>query len=136
MASAREPRHPLEKRDLLHGDPVKTDRADAVARQLLADGRIAEAIDYIEVTHTPELVAEVEKQAIATGSPFLLAQVARIRGETVAPELWKQVADVAGADDRWMDAVRALAQGGFEDESEALRIDKCPEYQPFKPLNK
>ena len=136
MASTREPRNPLEKRDLLHAESPDQGKVDAVAAKLLAENRYAEAVDYIEITRSAPLVAQLGERALQVGSPFLLSQVERLTGEKRPESDWRAVAEGAQKAERWMDAVRALQGGGFEDEAEALRQDKCPEYEPFKPQNK
>ena len=136
MPPAREPRHPLEKRDLLHADPPKMQKVNAVARKLLDEGRYPEAVDYVEVTKDPQLVEALEQEALSKGSPFLLAQVARIRGEPVDAEKWVRVAEGCKQAGRYLDAVRSLQQAGREEDAEALRQEHCPDYEPFKPLDK
>ena len=136
MAIAREPSNPLEKRDLLHAETPKRDRIDAVAQKLLAEGRAPEAIDYIEITRTPALVKTIRDLGLKTGSTFLLQQWERLSGQKSAPDEWRAVSEVAKTAGRYMDAVRALRQGGMEDEAEALRQEHCPDFDPFRPQNK
>lgn len=136
MPAAREPRHPLEKRDLLHAEKPRTDRIDAVARKLMDEHRVAEAVDYIEISRTEDLIADLEREALQRGSPFLLSQVVRLRGRPADPARWRQVAETSKRDERWMDAVRALRLGGFEEEAESVRAEHCPDFEPFKPQNK
>lgn len=136
MASVREPANPLEKRDLLHAENPKKERIDAIAQKLLAEGRSAEAIDYIEITRTPALVQKVRELGLANGSPFLLSQWQRLTGETADADEWKQISATAARAERFMDAVRALRLGGLEEEAEALRQEKCPDFDPFRPDNK
>jgi heme oxygenase len=134
--AAREPAHPIEKRDLLHGDPPNRARIEAIAEKLASEGRWPEAIDYLEVTHDAKLLAKAESDAVVRGAAWLLQQVERISGKKCDPEQWQKLSDAAGRAERWRDAVRALALAGKTAEAEALRLEKCPDYEPFKPLGK
>ena len=134
--AVHEPAHPLEKRDLLHADPPNPGKIDAVAAQMGASGRAPESIDYVEITKSPALLAKAETDAVARGSTWLLAQVERIRGTKSAPEMWVALAESAKKAERWYDAVRALQTAGQDADAEAVRLDKCPDYEPFKPLGK
>ena len=134
--AAREPAHPIEKRDLLHGDPPNRVRIQAIAEGLAAEGRWPEAIDYIEVVGDDKLLAKAEADAIAGGTSWLLQQIERISGKKRAPEQWEKLSDAAARAERWRDAVRALAMAGHPERAEALRLEKCPDYDPFKPLGK
>ncbi len=134
--AVREPAHPIEKRDLLHADPPSKPKIDAIADQMLSGGRSPESIDYVEISKTPELLAKAEADAVKRGSAWLLQQVDRIRGAKSPPETWARLAESAKTAERWHDAVRALQAGGFDADAEALRAEKCPDYEPFKPLGK
>lgn len=134
--AVKEPAHPLEKRDLLHGEPPDAGRIDAVASKMIAEGRYGEAVDYLEITRDAGLVAKCEAEALARGVCWLLSQVERIRGTKAGPEEWGRLAESARTAERWLDAVRALQFAGRADEAEALRLEKCPTYDPFKPLGK
>jgi hypothetical protein len=133
---AREPAHPLEKRDLLHGDPPNKARISGIAEKLASEGRWPEAIDYLEVVKDDKLIAKAEADAVARGSSWLLQQVERVGGRKADPSQWERLSDAAAKLERWRDAVRALAMSGKTAEAEALRLEKCPDYEPFKPLGK
>jgi hypothetical protein len=134
--AAKEPAHPLEKRDLLHADPPNAAKIDAVVEQMAAGRRFPEAIDYLEISKSAGLVAKAEEDAVKRGSSWLLQQAERIRGTPCSPETWAKLAESAQAAERWLDAVRALGFAGREADAEALRAAKCPDYEPFKPLGK
>jgi len=134
--AAREPAHPIEKRDLLHADAPNRSRIEAIAEKLASEGRWPEAIDYLEVTHDEKLLAKAEADAVVRGAAWLLQQVERISGKKCDPEKWQRLSDAAARAERWRDAVRALALAGKTAEAEALRVEKCPDYEPFKPLGK
>ena len=134
--AVKEPSHPLEKRDLLHADAPNAARIDAIAASMAAAGRFPEAIDYVEITKNPALLAQAEADAVKRGSAWLLQQVERIGGKPVPPETWVRLSQAAQAAERWLDAVRALAIAGLSEEAETLRAAKCPDYEPFKPLGK
>jgi hypothetical protein len=134
--AAREPAHPIEKRDLLHADPPNRPRIQAIAAKLASEGRWPEAIDYLEVAKDDAILAKAQDDAVARGTVWLLQQVERISGKKCAPELWEKLSEAAAKGERWRDAVRALALAGKPAEAEALRAEKCADYEPFKPLGK
>jgi hypothetical protein len=134
--AAREPVHPIEKRDLLHADSPNRGRILGIVQKLHGEGRWPEAIDYLEISPEAAWTAKAEADAITRGSAWLLQQVERIGGKKADPAKWEQLAESATRHERWRDAVRALANAGKPEEAEALRAAKCPEYEPFKPLGK
>jgi len=132
----KEPRHPLDKRELLHREIPETARIDGIAKMLIDSGRYGESVEYVEVTKNAQLIDALESGAVTEGSAFLLQSVVRLRGEDVDPAVWKRVADTALTKERFLDAVRAYAAMGDEDRSEEIRKTHCPDYEPFKPLGK
>jgi hypothetical protein len=134
--TAREPAHPLEKRDLLHAADPNRSRVSGIAARLAGAGRWPEAIDYIEVIKDDGLLAKAEAEAVTAGSAWLLQQVERISGKKCDASQWEKLSEAAARHERWRDAVRALSLGGQGERAEALRLEKCPEYDPFKPLGK
>jgi anti-sigma factor ChrR (cupin superfamily) len=134
--AAREPAHPIEKRDLLHADPPNRSKVLAIAEQLASERRWPEAIDYVEVAPDPKVLARAEADAVANGSAWLLQQIERIAGKKCDPSQWVKLSEAAACSERWRDAVRALALSGDAAGAEALRAAKCPDYDPFKPLGK
>jgi hypothetical protein len=131
-----EPAHPIEKRDLLHAEHPNKARIQGIGRKLSSQGRNPEAIDYVEISPDPALLEEVRKDAVARGSAWLLAQVERVSGRKSDPATWERLSEAAARSERWLDAVRALQTAGKPEEAEALRLEKCPDYEPFKPLGK
>src|SRR5688572_8910099 len=104
--AAREPAHPIEKRDILHANPPNVARVKAIAQKLAAEGRWPEAIDYIEIVPEQALLDKARTHAIETGAVWLLQQVERISGTKAEPAQWLQLSDSAGRAERWRDAVR------------------------------
>jgi hypothetical protein len=136
MRSPKEPASPLEKRELLHKDEPDKAKIDVIARAMIQDGRAPEAIEYIEVTSNPELIAMVQEDALKRGSAFLLQAAERLGDQPADPALWKQLGDTAFKAERYLDAVRAYACMGDEELAEQIRATHCPDYEPFKPLGK
>jgi hypothetical protein len=134
--AVREPAHPIEKRDLLHAESPNVSKITAIARKLAAEGRWPEAIDYLELVKDKDLLAKAESSAVERGSVWLLSQVARIAGHEIDPAQWRRLSESASRQERWRDAVRALSQAGDAEASEALRLEKCPEFEPFRPQGK
>ena len=136
MPSVREPRHPLEKRELLHKESPDTARIDGIVGKLLAEGRHPEAIEYLEVSRNPELIAQLAADAVKRGSAFLLQAADRLSGTKSPAEAWTQLAANALSRERYLDAVRAYTALGDEERAEAVRVEHCPDYEPFKPQGK
>lgn len=134
--AAREPAHPIEKRDILHAENPGKGRVAGIAAKLANEGRWPEAIDYIEVIRDDALLARAQADAVKSGAAWLLQQVERIQGKKADPSVWEQLSDSAARAERWRDAVRALSLAGQPERAEALRLEKCPDYDPFKPLGK
>lgn len=136
MGAVKEPRHPLEKRELLHKEPPDARRIDAIAAHLLESGRCGEAVEYIEVTRTPSLVSALEAKALEASSPFLLQQAERLGSGPHDESVWIAMAERCLTDGRPVEAVRALTIAGLEERAEEVRLEHCPEYEPFRPLGK
>lgn len=136
MGRVKEPKHPLEKRDLLHAENPNVARLDGIVAQMIDDGRLGGTLEYLEITRNDELLGRLESEAIKEGSTFLVQQVARIRGTEVTADKWDRVIDNAKTKERWYDAVRALTAAGRAEEAEELRLAECPGFDPFKPLGK
>lgn len=133
---AKEPAHPLEKRDLLHADNPKRARILGIIEKLLAEGRHPEAIEYLEIAQEPKHLDALEQEALKRGSTFLLQATGRLRGTDPTAAQFEQVAEVALSKERYIDAVRALTLAEKPAEAEALRQEHCPDYDPFKPQGK
>jgi len=136
MRAPKEPTNPLDKREMLHRDAPDAARIDGIARQMIADGRGPESVEYIEITHNAELIALLADDAVKRGSAFLLQAAERLSGNESDPSTWKQLADTAFQAERYLDAVRAYAVMGDEERAEQIRATHCPDYEPFKPLGK
>jgi hypothetical protein len=134
--AAREPAHPIEKRDLLHAENPNRSRIHALADKISSEGRWPEAIDYIEIAPEADRLRKAETDAVTRGSAWLLSQVERISGKKADAATWVKLSESAARNERWRDAVRAMAMSGQAEAAEALRLEKCPEYEPFKPLGK
>jgi hypothetical protein len=134
--AAREPAHPIEKRDLLHAEQPNRARILAIVERLSAAGRWPEAIDYLEIAPDAGWLAKAEADAVARGSAWLLSQVERISGKKAGPEKWQRLSESASKNERLRDAVRAMSMTGDVEKAEAMRAETCPEYEPFKPLGK
>ena len=69
--SAREPAHPIEKRDLLHAESPNRTRIVGIGKKLAQEGRWPEAVDYLErYLKTPKSAqnrAEVVAALVAVG---------------------------------------------------------------------
>ncbi len=134
--AAREPAHPIEKRDLLHAEKPNASRIRAIADKLGSQGRWPEAVDYIEIAPDPAALEKARAHAIAHGSAWLLWQVDRVTGTKSDAATWERLSESAAKAERWLDAVRALQLAGKPEAAEALRAERCPDYEPYQPLGK
>ena len=134
--AAREPVHPIEKRDLLHAEQPNRPRILGIVEKLEREGRWPEAIDYLEISPEAKWLDKAQADAVSRGAAWLLSQVERISGKKADADAWLKLSESAVRAERWRDAVRALAMAGMPAEAEALKLEKCPEYDPFKPLGK
>jgi hypothetical protein len=100
---------PLKRRLLVEED-LGAAKALALAEAYLVEGRVAEAIAFLEKAGASERLAELRDAAVATGDVFLLRAAASALGEEVAPETWERAADAAEAGGKALYAREARRQ--------------------------
>ena len=129
---------PLEfqdKRRVLLGKDREPERR-AVAEALLARGRLAEALEYLERTRDEVPLKRVQAEAIRAGDVLAYARSSHLLKVETVPAEWRQLADAASRAERWFEAVTALERSGDQAAADELRAEKCPDYRPLKPANK
>lgn len=129
---------PLEfqdKRLVLHGKGRESERR-AAAEALLAKGRLAEALEYLERTRDEVPLRRARAEAVRTGDLFSFARANQILKSDAQPAEWRELAEAAKRAERWYEAVSALERAGDQEAADALRAEKCPDYRPFKPSGK
>jgi hypothetical protein len=124
-----------EKRRLFHARGIDAERL-AVARAFLAAGRRSEALEVLERHRDPATLEEVRRSAVAAGDAFALSRCCQILKADPSPAEWRDLAAAAGRAERWYDAVNALGRAGDAEAAEALRAERCPDFRPFRPLDK
>ena len=124
-----------EKRHLLYGKGLERGRASVVAG-LIGKGRLAEALEYLERSRDAGALDQVRRDAVRAEDLFSLVRCCQILKAEAAPAELRELAANAQRAERWYDAVNAFARAGDAEASEALRVERCPDYQPFKPANK
>ena len=136
MPKAKEPKHPLDKREVLHKEPPDVARIDAVVEQLIAEGRHPETVEYLEVTRNPQLIGRLAEDAVKRGSTFLLQAFERLSDSHADSAQWEELARNALSAERYLDAVRAYTAMGNAERAEEVRQKHCPDYEPFNPRGK
>lgn len=123
------------KRHLLYGKGLAAKRK-AAAEGLIAKGRLAEALEYLEHTRDPAALAAIRREAVKAGDAFSLARACQILKAAPEPAEWRELSAAAERRERWFDAVNALERAGDAEAAEALRAARCPEFRPFRPTGK
>ena len=124
-----------EKRRLLYGKGLDRERAAAVSA-LIGKGRLAEALEILDRTREAGPLDQVRRDAVRAGDLFSLVRACQILKVDPDPAELRDLAGNAERAERWYDAVNALARAGDAEKSDALRLARCPDFQPFKPANK
>jgi len=124
-----------EKRQLLYAKGLDRGRT-SVANALIAKGRLAESLEYLERSKDAGALDQVRRDAVRAGDLFSLVRVCQILKSDPTPAELRELAGNAERAERWYDAVNALARAGDAEASEAIRTARCPDFQPFKPANK
>lgn len=103
----------LERRHLVVRE-ISPAQAQRVAEAYLADGRTIDALDFLRKAGALERLAELRREAVATGDAFLLRSVAAHTDEAPTREEWAALAEAAGASgrERYAEEARRQAQRG------------------------
>jgi hypothetical protein len=87
---------PMKRRHLVEED-LDAGRALALAEAYLAEGRVVEAIVFLEKAEARDRLTALREEAVAAGDFFLLRATAGALGEEVSPAVWLRLADAAEA---------------------------------------
>jgi hypothetical protein len=87
---------PMKRRHLVEDD-LDPARALAIGEAYLAEGRVPEAIAFLEKADAGERLAALRDEAVEAGDVFVLRAAAAALGEEVEPETWTRVAEAADA---------------------------------------
>lgn len=124
-----------EKRRVLYGKGQEKVLLKT-AEGFLAEGRLAEALEFLERNRDVAMLDRVARAAVDRGDAFSLGRSLQLAGETADADRWRTLAANAERAERWYDAIRALERAGDEERAEELRQAHHPDYKPFKPAGK
>jgi len=124
----------IQMRDLKYGAKADAGHKRAAAGELLAAGRVAEALDLYLLAGDEEGVAGIRKRACEEGRPVWLVMIER-DGRSIGAAEWKACGEAAFAAERWREAFRAFTRAG--DETGLARVqEKVPGYEIYVPQGK
>ncbi len=127
MARSKIP-NALQMQHLKYGE-VSDAQRDAVAKDLRAAGRRAEAVLLFEGRGDHAFLREEALWAVAEGNGFHLLSVLRL-GREVSPEEFRACAKAAEAAGRWLDARTCYLEIGDEDAIRAIAEHLPESLQP------
>jgi len=93
--------NPLDRRHLLERR-LSPEQAIGYAELYLAEGRSAEAVDFLVKAGADDRLDALAEEAIAAGDAFLLRLIFGARGLEAGPERWHRLA--VAAEERGLDA--------------------------------
>jgi hypothetical protein len=125
----------VEKRRLLYGRGMESRRA-AAAKDLIAKGRLAAALELLERGPDRATLEDVRRRAVEAGDAFSLQRASQLLETPASADDWRALAEKAERRERYYDAVNALERAGDAEKAEALRAARCPDFKPFKPAGK
>ena len=107
--------NPLERRHLIERELPEA-QAQAVADAYLAEGRSAEAVDFLRLAGAGDALAALRETAVTEGDAFLLRSVATAMEALPEREEWRRLADAAAAagKERYAEEARRQAERGDE----------------------
>lgn len=85
-------------------------RAGRVAEAYLAEGRLLEALPFLEQAGERERMRALAEEATSAGDAFLLREIARRLGEEPPAERWQALAEAAAAAGKELYASEARRQ--------------------------
>lgn len=124
----------LALREIKFGDRVPPARRVKVARDLLAAGRIYDALDVFLLANDEKGISEIRAKAALEGLPVLLLMLKRAGRAPEAKE-WSLAAEKAFRDGRYREAFRCFLEAGDETGLERVR-EKIPGYEIYTPQGK
>ncbi len=124
----------LGLREVKYGDRTPPAKRSKVARDLLAAGRIHDALDLFLIAGEEKAVGEIRGYAVREGLPALLLTLKRA-GRSPTREEWSKAAAAAFTAGRWREAFRCYREAGDEAGLAAVK-EKLPGYDLYTPQGK
>jgi len=131
---AQEMPNALELRETKYGAKSQPASQSALATEMAAAGRVAEALDLFLLAEDEAGIASIRKRAIAEGRPVWLLMIERTQ-VGIATDEWRRCGEAAEAAGRPREAYRAFT---FASDEQALaRIhETLPGYEIYVPQGK
>lgn len=124
----------LGLREVKYSERTPPARRVKVAKDLLAAGRIYDALDLLLIAGDEKGIGEIRDRAVREGLPVLLLMLRRA-GRHTTPEDWSKAGAAASAALRWREAFRCFREAG--DETGLARVrEKLPGYDLYTPQGK
>lgn len=124
----------LGLREVLYGERTPPARRLKVANDLLAAGRIYDALDLLLVAGDEKAIGAIRERAVREGLPVVLLMLRRA-GRTPKPEEWSAAGEAAFGAARWREAFRCFREAGDEAGLAKVR-EKLPNYDLYTPQGK
>jgi len=124
----------LGLREVKYSERTPPARRLKVARDLLAAGRIYDALDLFLVAGDEQAIGEIRARAVREGLPVILLTLKR-SGRSPRPDEWSAAGGAALAAGRWREAFRCFREA--QDEAGLARVkEKLPDYDLYTPQGK
>jgi hypothetical protein len=124
----------LGLREIKYGERTPPARRVKVARELLAAGRIYDALDLFLIAGDEEGIREISDRAVKEGLPVILLTLKRAL-RPAKPAEWSAAGAKAFAAGRWREAFRCYREAGDEEGLARVR-EKLPGYDLYTPQGK
>jgi len=124
----------LDLREIKYSDRVPPAKRVKVAKELMAAGRIYDALDLFLLAEDEAGISEARDRAIKEGLPVLLLMLKRA-GRIPTPGEWSAAGEKALAAGRFREAFRCFRDAGDEAGLERVRA-KLPDYDLYTPQGK
>ena len=120
-----------KKQKLLYIQKTSPKVLSRIADSLLAEGRVNEAIDYLEKLRDDEKLKEIKKEALESGDLFSFERVVRILEEEITQKEWESLGDQAMQDKKYRYAQDAYRKAGAKDKTQ--RAEEEAKFEPDSP---
>jgi len=119
-----------QKNTLLYGKNADQPELSRLGQELLAAGRLNDAIDFFAHAQDKEGLATVRRQSIEEGDVFLFRQILRTTDEEPSEQDWRSIGERARSLGKWQfarEAFRMVSDRKAMDEIDRLIAPKKEE---------